>query len=357
MSENTKAFIPIELEDQSNLAKVKIETAKLEKIGSFAAYIRKNLNSQHGIRTQFFGEDGEDADIISVLSQTRFKGLEVGLTIYWIKNGLGLSMKDEATGRYPIITSFIGTINRPKPSSHDDGMVAEFFVEDGENSDKANILNESKYKDSLVFVDIRGKFALDNPNIYEDENQENISENHAWKVSEKEKREYQKSAKRFLKINVSLHDDNGDVFLNSDVFNTINQCSDEYISFYDFVKQESCVFKHGGHLCKNTDGISVLDIGTQQYLPFCHHHKDIMEEAIATKDYSCVDHKAIYLETQYLRLVQKWVWGYFIKTCSLTGHEEPNSLLILSWFEDHGLLSVLPQKFRNDVATKLLRKL
>lgn len=353
--------------------KLKQKTQEDEKIkyinhlGSFAATLRKNKNTTNGVITQFFGEDGEDADIISVLSQTRFKGMEVFLDVYQIKNEVGLDMKDTTTNNYPKIASFPAIINRPKPSNNDDGLIAEFFVPDGKASDEANKLNQSQFKNALVFVDILSSEQNENDvevNIYLQQIQNDIVEKHSKKLAEQERKEYQKKAKKFEKLNLILHESN--IFLNKELIKQIqfeqleknksDNKDNHYIDYNDFLLQQSCSFKHKGNKCKrpsNQDAIVSFNTNDELYkLPFCEEHKVIMLDAIEKNDFSCLDNKELYIDIEVSKNIKSWVWQYFINNFSLTGKEEPDSQLILGWFDEHNLRGILPTKFIKDT-TKL----
>lgn len=321
---------------------------ELQNIGSFAAYVRRPKPMNTGFIAYFFGENGSDADLITTLSLTQYLNLEVNVTVYLIKDAVGVDKRDPETGHYPIIARFNSVIQRPKPSEA--GMTAQFFAGNGENADEVNKLGESSYLDALVYVDLNGKSntSIQDVNIYKEHElsrQEDIVKNHAWKVSEQEKNTYLAKIKKFTKFNLALHE--SDLFLNTKLMNIINDLDEEY-SFKNFVRKEICVFKKHNHLCQNhSDQILHLDSSDPySLLPFCKGHYHELCQDYPNIHYEKLDGKEFYLEMKNKTLIKKWVWNFFIKEFSLTGFEEPDSLKIYIWLNEHGLGGLLPEKFK-----------
>lgn len=117
-------------------------------IGSFNGYVRRPQPSSKGLQACFYGENGDDADSMLALSITEFQNLHVIVSVYWVKDAIGLVKKEDAG--YPLISSFDAFIQRSKPRST--GMIAMLFAPNGESSDSANELGTSKYLDSFVHV-------------------------------------------------------------------------------------------------------------------------------------------------------------------------------------------------------------
>ena len=120
-------------------------------IGSFSGYNRRPIPTQSGMTAQFYGENGEDADMISALSLTKFQETDVNVNVYLVKDANGVLMKS-VDGSYPHIAHFTCKVQRPKPQR--DGMVAQFFASNGDESDQVNSLGLSKYLDAFVYVEI-----------------------------------------------------------------------------------------------------------------------------------------------------------------------------------------------------------
>lgn len=327
-------------------------TSSNESIGSFAAYIRRPKPSNSGYIANFFGENGDDADTISVLSLTQYMDVEVSVSVYHIKDAVGFDMKNPETKQYPLISSFIGQVKRPVPSEQ--GMTAQFFAPNGEYSDAVNKLGMSNYVDSLVFVDIRGKLQHNKINIYDTEIQENIVENHAWKVSEAEKKTYLSKIKRFTKYNLELHE--SDFLLNSNLLDRVN----EEFPYKEYLTSNTCCYKHYNKMCEHRENNKLLNINVDMdikdyqtgkgnvysYVPLCEEHfNHIYDKNNEEILYNLIDGGKAYLEIKNHIMIKKWVMDFFIKEFSLTGHEEPDSFKILAWCSNNNLRDYLPQKF------------
>lgn len=120
-------------------------------IGSFYANLRRSRVKKDGLMAQFFGENGEDADFISLLHNTRFLNALLKVSVFLIKDSTGRSFTDQ--GKNPLLSEFIAVNYRPSPS--DAGQTAQFFGADGVNADAINTLNETRFLDALVLVEIQ----------------------------------------------------------------------------------------------------------------------------------------------------------------------------------------------------------
>ena len=324
----------------------------MQNIGSFAGYIRRPKPMNTGYIAYFFGENGSDADLITTLSLTKFLNLDVHITVYLIKDAVGVDKKDNETGKYPIIAQFQGKIQRPKPS--DTGMMAQFFAINGENADEVNRLGESSLLDALVFVDLNGinkNINYNEVNIYknqDEKNQREIVKNHAWKVAEKEKHDYMAKTKKYLSANKALHE--SDLFLNKDLMKLINDLDEKY-TFKSFLLKQKCIYKKQNVNCEhNATNLVQLRKGDQfSFVQFCDEHYELMyNEEDRTINYEQIDGKQHYLELKNILLLKQWVWDFFIQEFSLTGQEEPNSVKIYLWLVENGFRDLIPKKFERD---------
>ena len=123
-----------------------------ESIGSFFGFLRRARANKHGLVAQVFGENGPDADFITVLHLTRYLDAPVKVSVWMVKDRNGKLFDGEGQ-RQPLLTEFIGRVRRPLAS--DMGQVAQFFGENGPNADAVNKLNESRYQDALVLVELQ----------------------------------------------------------------------------------------------------------------------------------------------------------------------------------------------------------
>lgn len=310
---------------------------ELNSIGSFAAFVRRPIPKAGGFVANFFGENGDDADIVSVLSLTKYQDRDVYINVYWIKNADGEDMSESSPdGKYPKITSFGGKINRPLPNK--DGMLAQFFAHDGENADAVNILGNSVYVDSLVYVDILGetKTGVNIYDGYEEKTQQHILTTHAHKVVESVKKDYLKKSKTYEKINNILHQSS---FLEKkEVLDVINKTS----NYQDYIKKQKCVCQN----CENI-GNNVVKLSKQPYseVPVCDEHYDLVFNAVQSGNYEQIAGREYHLEMVALRLNRRYVFQHFIDNFSLTGKEEPDSLKILTWAAENKINQFLPEDF------------
>ena len=141
-----KTFI-IPLFEQKQLTDNFDNTEIGEVLGSFSAYVKPTKTSAKGVMAMFYAENGDDSDIISALTVTKYVHLPVKVTVFFIKNANGEIIKEN--GKYKSI-SFLARIHRPDTS--DMGMTAKFMAENGKNSDEANKLNLSEYKNGMAHV-------------------------------------------------------------------------------------------------------------------------------------------------------------------------------------------------------------
>ena len=119
-------------------------------IGGFAGYLRRAKASAAGLTAQVFGENGGDSDMITTLHLTKHLDNWVKVTIWMVKDRYGKVTKKD--GEYIKLTEFIATVKRPLANNQ--GQVAQFFGENGVNSDAINVLNRSEFLDALVYVEM-----------------------------------------------------------------------------------------------------------------------------------------------------------------------------------------------------------
>lgn len=119
-------------------------------IGMFQGYLKRAEPSAKGVNVKIMGYNGLDADKILALSMSKFMDMHVTIEVYWIQDSSGAIQKKD--GHFPLIACFDGFINRSIPKQT--GMIASFFVANGDSCDKAHDLGYSKYIDTMVNVAI-----------------------------------------------------------------------------------------------------------------------------------------------------------------------------------------------------------
>ena len=306
-----------------------------EQIGAFSGYIRRPHPTVAGMIAQFFGENGEDADTITVLSLSKFQDAQVYINVFLIKDSLGRVMKEN--GSYPNIANFLGVIRRPSPTRG--GMIAQFFSPNGTDSDSVNDLGKSIYQDCLVYVDIKGKLAKNLKETTPEITDKVIDDNYMNKVTELQKKEYFKKVKTYEKINNELK--LSGFLRNSEVLYALGS-EVEYKHW--LTNDKTCSFVDNSK-CLITP-IEILEIkGVNNYfnfLPFCSKHKALMEQS-----YENQSGGLNYLEMRCHLHMQEWAWKKLKDNFSLTGVEEPDPNKILEFSIKNKLDILLPQKYKN----------
>lgn len=127
-----------------------------EELGTFTAYLRRPKSMREGLMAQFFGENGPDADVITTFHLAKFLDGRVRLHIWGVKDSLGRSLMKN--GKPVELPGFHAIIHRP--ASTRDGLVAQFFAPNGEDADQCALLNQTRWLDALVLVQVtRGEAA------------------------------------------------------------------------------------------------------------------------------------------------------------------------------------------------------
>lgn len=302
-----------------------------EQMGAFSGYIRRPTPSSSGMTAQIFGENGEDADTILALSLSKYQDAEVLVNIYLVKDSLGRIMK---TGdKYPIISSFVGFVRRSTPKK--DGMIAQFFAPNGKHSDSVSELSKSDYQDCLVFVDVRGKKAIEQLDKVENENFSQIDKNYSMKITKTEKEEFQRREKSFRKMNEILEMSD---FLNRiEVISSIGNV-EEYKIWLD--KTQTC-----SHIqekpCLNHSSFVQINglIKPFNYLPVCEEHK------LELLDEEHIEKNILFYEMKHRLLIKKWVWDKFKEQFSYDRKSEPEPNKIIEWAASKNLQKYLPNKY------------
>lgn len=307
------------------------ENLKTEQMGAFSGYIRRPQPSVSGMTAQIFGEDGEDADTISALSLSKYKDAQVQVNIYLIKDANGKIMKKN--DEYPLISSFIGFIRRPKPNEH--GMIAQFFATNGIDADGVSNLSKSDYQDCLVFVDVKG-IKADNNTETELATYQEINQRYLHKMTKIEREVLIKKEKAYKKMNelLEVHD-----FLTRiEVISSINNF-EQYKSW--LLENQGCSHLQEKVCMNQADIIEIPGlIKPYNYLPICHHHKEDLNNPIYMED------NKLYYEMKHRLILKQWVWNNFKEKFSPDGKSEPNPEKIIEWAASKNLTKYLPAKYQ-----------
>lgn len=303
-----------------------------EQMGAFSGYIRRPTPSASGMTAQIFGENGEDADTILALSLSKYQDVEVFVNIYLVKDSVGKIMKEG--DKYPLISSFIGFVRRSMPKK--DGMIAQFFAPNGEHADSISVLSRSDFQDCLVFVDVRGKKAVDMQDKITEENTTQINLNYADRITKNEKSEFLKKEKAFRKMNENL--ELSDFLSRIEIMTSIGNVED-YKSWLE--KTQTC-----SHLqekpCMNHSGVIEVHglLRPFNFMPVCDEHFSELE------DEKHIAENNLFYEMKHRLLLKQWVWSKFKEKFSYDGKSEPDPARIIEWTAGKGLVKYLPSKYQ-----------
>lgn len=302
-----------------------------EKLGAFAGYIRRPEPSSSGMTAQFFGEDGADADTILALSLTKFKDLKVFVSVYLVKDSVGMPMKKD--GKYPLICSFIGRVRRSKPKP--DGMLANIFAENGTDSDQVAEMTKSEYQNCLVFVDIRGIKAYGQEDKINFESQSAISEGYAKRLSKAERQEMESLERKYAKKNELL---TPELLSKVEVLDALGNPED----FKQWLEHQPCAHRQPDH-CLNKVIVAKIDglFEPYNYLPSCADHIADME----TYEHFNDDMNRMHYEMRHRYLLASYAKKKIYQKFCDDGFKEPNPAKVIEWAAANGIIRHFNPKY------------
>lgn len=315
-----------------------VEPADLQ-IGAFSGYNRRPLPDRSGMTAQFYGENGDDADMISALSLTKFLEADVYVKIHLIKDSLGQIMK--SNGAFPMVAAFKAKVQRPKGLK--EGMVANLFAANGEDSDQVNTLGLSKYLDAFVFVEIlkpeaaplKSQPAADLPAILPEMSAE--LESLAQHLTPYERRALQKKTKAFSEANRSLKISG---FLRQPAL--WPQLGSE-IDYQSWVETCPCCAPGDSPCPKKSTAFKIPMESHMRYalIPLCAEHA---EQA----NLGSMPGGIAFLRMRRDVLIQEWAWERLKEKVGTPAKlDEPDPQKIFSWAHQHGLSQNIPANYLN----------
>lgn len=311
-----------------------------ENIGSFYGFLRRTKATKTGMLVQIFGENGPDADAICALGLTKYQETPIKMTIWMVKDKDGRIMR-EPDGKPVELAAFIGMAQRPRGTEF--GQTALLFAENGANADAANRLNETRFQDALVLVDLQkaipGTLAGDIPS---DSPDSDIIAAGADRLTESEAvtlKKHQKKAEQVL----TLLRQNG-FFRNEAVLRALGTDAD----YQEWLTSQMCCHPQPGlGQCPLTPifPYEVLGTKTKQYnwIPFCQEHRDEWSGE-ATPDVGPQGNQA-FLLSQVTIAQQRWAQDALRRTLQVPVGYLPSVNLVYRWALDHNLRTALPPGF------------
>lgn len=301
-------------------------------IGSFGGYIRRPKPTTSGMIANIFGENGEDADMISALSLTKFQETGVFVEVYLVKDSNGRLMREGES--YPMIAKFNSIVRRPQPGQ--DGMTAQFFAANGEDADEVLNLGKTKYQDAFVFVQIKKNALIFNPDIQ----MKQQLEQQAAKTVINERKNLQKKIKEYGDAMNALK--LSGFFKQPNVWKAIGT-EEEYI---DYIKNEKCLFHN--HQCYDIQAFKMNneDVRHYAYVPLCIKHAEQ-----AKNDINSIPGGIKCLNMRHSILIYEWAMK---KLTDILGYDEPNLYVlnpskVLFWAIENKLNVYIPTSFKNAV--------
>ena len=306
-----------------------------DSLGAFVGYLRRSKSSASGLVAQFFGENGPDADVISAMHLTRFLDLHVKVTVWMMKDRTGRVMKKD--GQYQKLTEFIAAIRRPQPNNA--GQVAQFFGENGPNSDAINVLNQSNYLDALVYVEMQK--AVHGMTVGDITTQEptDAMENNRGRMTPTEAQDFkrlQKVASEALKtLKMS------GFFRQESVLAALGREDD----YQKWVATQYCCHP-GSEPCDQqpVSGWSVPGLKRYPLIPLCQNHQELWNagEAVLPDGGAPL----AFAQTQNIMSVQRWALYALGKALNTPEHAIPTPGAIHAWAVQKNLKSFLPNSFK-----------
>lgn len=307
-------------------------------IGAFSGYNRRPLPDRTGMTAQIYGENGDDADIISALSLTKFQEADVFVKIHLVKDAQGQIMKSQQG--FPIISTFHAKIQRPKGLR--DGMLANLFAPNGKDADQVNTLGLSKFLDAFVFVEILKPEA--SPKETTSEPQQDITpelsvelDQIAQHLTPFERKAIQKKVKAFHEANRLLKVSG---FLRQPTVWT--QLGSE-LDFQKWTESIPCCAA-GSSPCQNKPISFKIPAESHikyNLIPLCENHSNEANSAQLPGGIP-------FMKMRRDVLIQEWAWEKLLYCVGTQpGIDEPDPQKVFAWASEHKLTQFIPPNYLN----------
>lgn len=309
-------------------------------IGSFYGNLRRAKATKHGLTAQVFGENGEDADFITTLHLTRFLDATVKVSVWMVKDSNGKIFNEN--GKNPLLSEFIGTVKRPLPSEM--GQTAQFFGPNGINADAINQLNESRYQDALVLVEIQKA----TPGMMADEIKtltplEELEEGQSRMTVDEESKlkKQQKKAEAAMTVLRQAR-----FFENNQVLEAIGSVEE----FESWLRSQPCCHPLGlgegsciNGPCQPFEVVGGKIRGKNS-VPLCSEHMELWSQEVLPDIGGAGP--VSFLKTQNRIHAQRWAQETLSKKLDVPVGYLPSPRLLSNWFLENRLQSVIPVDFK-----------
>ena len=304
-------------------------------LGSFVGYLRRPKSSMAGLVAQFFGENGADADVIAALHLTRFLDANVKVTVWMMKDRVGRIMK--RNGQYTKLTEFIATIKRPLPNNN--GQVAQFFGENGANSDAINVLNQSQYLDALVFVEMhQAETGMTVADLVTDTPDAELDV-HGQRMTPTEAQDFKKLQKRSQEAMNILR--TSGFFRNESVLAVLGREQD----FEAWTQAQLCCHP-GSAPCDGHPVVpwAVPGVLRHKVIPLCAEH--VAQWTDGTAETADGSNPLSFAIAQRLTNVQRWAMFALNKALNIPPDRMPTAGAVFAWAVDKKLHTLIPASFK-----------
>jgi hypothetical protein len=305
-------------------------------VGAFTGYLRRPKPSGEGMTALFFGENGQDSDIISVFHLSRYLDALVKVTVWMIKDFDGRVMRKN--GAYPEIATFIASVKRPVPSKT--GQMAQFFGANGSNSDAIAKLNQTEYLDSMVFVEIqkaeKGMTATEIKTHINPEDLQAEEQRRTPKETGRLKQEQMKAADGLRLLLV------GGFFRNEMVLAALGSPG----NFEEWITKQGCC--HPGTQPCDHHPIEVFRLpqSNKPYsaVPFCSMHAKEWGDGTVALDPGV--NALGFLNSRKTALVQRFATERLRETLHIPAGYDPTPSAIYTWAVDAKVQTLIPSAFQ-----------
>ena len=307
-------------------------------IGAFSGYNRRPVGDRSGMTALVYGENGDDADMISALSLTKFLEADVYVKVHLIKDSNGQLMK--RAGAFPLIAAFRAKVQRPKGQR--DGMVAHLFAANGHDADQVNSMGLSKYLDAFVFVEILKPEAAPAVESHQPARDEAITpalsaelDEAATHLTPAERKAIDKKTKAFKEANKLLK--MSGFLRNPQVWAHVGSEAEHA----EWISQAPCCAS-GDSPCPHQAKAFKLPLpGHQRYMrvPLCDAHAAEAESGV-------IKGGLAFLRLRQDVLTQEWAWERLKAIVGTAEHVgEPDPQKVFGWAVDHQLSALVPANY------------
>lgn len=304
-------------------------------MGSFVGYLRRPKSTAAGLIAQFFGENGDDADVISALHLTKFLDTPVKVTVWMLKDHDGRVMKVD--GAYPKLTEFVGLIRRPTPSVT--GQLAQFFGGNGANADAINVLNQSTYLDALVYVEMHqaetGMTAQDLETLAPEDDLNAQAHRMTPSEAQEFKRRQKKADEAMQQLIVS------GFFRQESVLAALGRPTD----YTEWLTHQFCCHPQN-QPCDRQPVVAWMVPGSGKYraIPVCTHHKETWDEgAVEIPDGSA---PLAFAQSQSIVFQHRWARHALAHALKVPDGHLPTPGAVYAWAVSHQLHGFVPGTYK-----------